>query len=42
MPAAHTTTKGVGKPPKSPLQLEPWTRPYPQAIEGTSSPHLWK
>ena len=24
--------KGVGKPPKPPLQLDPWTHPYPQSF----------
>ena len=35
---AHTTTKGVGKPPKPRLQPDPWTHPYPHPIQGTSSP----
>ena len=29
MPAAHTTTKGVGKPPKPSLQANPSTLTYP-------------
>ena len=34
MRPAHTTTKGVGRPPKPRL----WTHPYPHPIEGASSP----
>ena len=34
----HSTSKGVGKPPKSPLLPDPWTCSYPYPIKGTSSP----
>ena len=40
MHPAHTTTKGVGKPPKPPLWPDLWTRPYPHPIEGSSSSSL--
>ena len=36
-PTAHTTTKGVNKPPKPPLQPNPWTHPFPHCIKVTSS-----
>ena len=29
MPPAHSTTKGMGRPPKPRLQPDPWTHPYP-------------
>ena len=32
MPPAHNTTKGVGKPPKTPLWPDPWTHPFPHPI----------
>ena len=32
MPPAHTTTKGVGKTPKPPLQPNLGTHPYPHLI----------
>ena len=33
MPPAHTTTtRGVGKTPKPPLQPNPWTHPYPHPM----------
>ena len=32
MPSAHKITKGVGRPPKPPLQPDPWTCPYPHPI----------
>ena len=32
MPPAHTTTKGVGKPPKLAFQPNPWAHPYPHSI----------
>ena len=38
MPLAHTTTKGVGKPPKPPLQPDPWTHSHPHSTKGTSLP----
>ena len=37
MPPAHSTTLAVGKTPKSPLQPDLWTHPYPHPIWGTSS-----
>ena len=36
MPPAHNP-KGVGETPKPALPPDPWTRPYPHPIEGTSS-----
>ena len=39
MPLALTTTIGVGKTPKPPLQPKPWTHPYSHPIQETSS-HL--
>ena len=38
MPPALHTSKGVGMPPKLPLQPDPWTHPYPQLIQGARSP----
>ena len=38
MPPALHTSKGVGRPPKLPLQPDSWTHPYPQLIQGTRSP----
>ena len=38
MPPALHTSKGVGRPPKLPLQPDPWTHPYPQLIQGARSP----
>ena len=32
MPPALNTTKEVGKPPKLPLQPDPWSRLYPHPI----------
>ena len=32
MPPVHNTNKGVGKPPKSLFQPDPWTCPYPHPI----------
>lgn len=32
MTLTHSTTNEVGKPPKSPFQLEPTVYPYPQPI----------
>ena len=32
MPPALSTNKAVGKPPKPPLWLDPWTCPYPTPI----------
>ena len=37
---ALNPTRGVGKTPKPPLWLDPWTHPYPHPIKGTSSPLL--
>ena len=31
-PPPHSTTKGVGKPPKPPLQLDPWTHLLPSSL----------
>ena len=33
----HSTTKRMGRPPKPPLQTDPWTCPCPHSIRGTSS-----
>ena len=37
-PCTHATTKGVGKAPKPPLLLDPWTHSHPHSIKGTSLP----
>ena len=38
---AHTTTKGVGKPPEPHVWPDSWTYPYPHCIKGTSSLLIW-
>ena len=40
MPPAHNITKGVGRPPKPPLQSDPRTILYPHPTQGTSSSPL--
>ena len=41
MPTALNTTKGVGKPPKSPLQSNLWTHPYKRNKLSPTSQHRW-
>ena len=37
----YSTTKGVGTPPKLPLQPNPWMHSYAHSVQGTRSPiHL--
>ena len=36
-PPSHNTAKRVGKPPKAPLQADPWSHPYPLHRQGASS-----
>ena len=30
VPSAHSSTTGVGRPPKPPPEANPWIHPYPQ------------
>ena len=38
MTLEHNTTKGVGKPPKTPVWPNPWINPYLHSMEGTNLP----
>ena len=38
LPPAHTTTKGVGKPPKPPFWPDPWSHPHPHQHKEQACP----